>query len=543
MVLFQKRFQNFSFSLLALIALALGSPGLAQTPALTLDQKCLQVLNRFTFGPKPGDLELVRKMGLDAFLREQLNPDMIDDSACEKDLDPYSTVKESINSLLMEYPQPGVNIMRPDLRNKALSPAQNEEAYGRIFSMVNDLAAAKLTRALVSRRQLYEVMVDFWFNHFNVAFDKNEVEWCTGTYEREVIRPNALGNFKDLLMAVAKSPAMMVYLDNNDNFADPNFKPLADPGMTGKGGGAMMMQSMPGQGLRLNENYARELLELHTLGVDGGYTQKDVVETARVFTGWSVGGLQPDSAPQPVAFKFKPWHHDGNPKFILGHSFGPNDGVKEGEAVLAMLSRRPETAKRIAFKLCQRFVADNPPAALVERVAAKFLESDCDIKETLRVILDSPEFFDPQYYRAKVKTPFEYVASAMRAVDAHPGDWNPSIHVLESMGQPLYRCEAPTGYPQTANAWISSASLLGRTNFAAKLFDATEKEGPVVNLEPFEKGAAGGGGKAVLQNVSRILLNGEMSPKTEQALLADQPSLDTRKLAALVLASPDFQRR
>ncbi len=519
------------------------TPLFAQTQALTEDQKCLQVLNRLTFGPKPGDLEQVKKMGIDAFLKEQLNPEKLDDALCDKDLKSYPTLTESINSLLMEYPQPGVNIMRPDLRNKVLSPSENEKAYGRIYSMLSELSAAKLTRVLESRRQLYEVMVDFWFNHFNVSFDKNEVEWSMGVYEREAIRPFALGKFKDLLLAVAKSPAMMLYLDNNDNFADPNFKPVADTSMGAKGGSMMMMQSMPGKGLRINENYGRELLELHTLGVDGGYTQLDVVNTARVFTGWSVAGIQPDSAPQPVEFKFKPWHHDTNEKVILGQTFGPNDGVKEGEAVIEMLSRRPETAHRIALKLCQRFLADDPPAALVKTVADKFLASDGDIKETLLAIINSPEFFDPQYYRVKVKTPFEFVASAMRAVDAHLTDWNPSIQVLESMGQPLYRCEAPTGYPLTANAWVSSASLLGRTNFAAKLFDPAEKNAPVFSLTPFETGAAGGGGTAVLQNVSKVLLNGEMSDSTRQALLNGQTSLDTRKMAALVMASPDFQRR
>ncbi len=179
----------------------------------------------------------------------------------------------------------------------------------------------------------------------------------------------------------------------------------------------------------------------------------------------------------------------------------------------------------------------------MKKVADRFLESDGDIKETLLALFNSPEFFDPQYYRVKVKTPFEFVASAMRAVDAHPADWDPSIHVLESMGEPLYRCEAPTGYPQTANAWVSSASLLGRTNFAAKLFDPTEKKAPAFSLAPLEKGAAGGGGEAVLQNVSNVLLNGEISDGTRKALLADQTSLDTRKMAALVMASPDFQRR
>jgi uncharacterized protein (DUF1800 family) len=305
----------------------------------------------------------------------------------------------------------------------------------------------------------------------------------------------------------------------------------------------MMMQSPPGKGRRINENYARELLELHTLGVDGGYTQKDVVETARVFTGWAAAGLDGDSAPQPVVFKFKPWHHDAHEKVILGRTFGPNEGVREGEEVLEMLSRRPETAKRIATKLCQRFVADAPPPVLVDKVADKFLRTDGDIKATLQTLFDSPEFYDPRYYRAKVKTPLEFVASALRAVDAKPSDWWPTLKVLESMGQPLYRCEAPTGYPMTANAWVSSSALLARSNYAAGLFDQKEKGPSAIDLGPFEKGAGQGGGAVVLQNAFDRLLNGEVSEATRAALLRRQPDLDTRKLAALVMASPDFQRR
>jgi len=479
-------------------------------------------------------------MGVQAYLAEQLDPAKLEDGACDKAVERCPILRESINSLFMEYPQPGINLFRPDLRGKVLSAKENEDAYGRIFSMVNDLAAARLTRIVGSRRQLYEVMVDFWFNHFNVAFDKNGVEWLVGSFERDVIRPHALGNFRELLTAVAKSPAMLVYLDNNDNFADPNFKPVPDPSMMAMGSGTMMMQNAPGKGQRINENYARELLELHTLGVDGGYSQKDVVETARVFTGWAVAGLSSDSAPQPVCFKFKGWHHDANAKTILGRSFAP-DGEKEGEEVLAMLSRRPETAKRIAFKLCQRFVADEPPALLVGKVAETFLASDGDIRETLRAIFKSPEFLSAEHYRTKVKTPLEFVASALRALDARPADWGSTVRALETMGQPLYRCEAPTGYPQTAKAWVSSSSLLGRANYAAHLFDASKGTLPF-SLAPFE-GEAPGGQALVLGNAFRVLLNGEVSETTRKALASEREGLDTGKLAALVMASPDFQRR
>lgn len=530
--MFKNRLGILSFILILCAACPCFLPGAENSTHLTEDQIILQILNRLTFGPKPGDLERVKKMGVQAFLDEQLSPEKLTDTVCEADLKRCTTINETIDSLLMEYPQPGQNIMRPDLRNVILSPRAQEDAYGRIYGMVIDLSSAKLTRMVESRRQVYEVMADFWYNHFNVAFDKNEVQWLTTAYDRDVIRPHVLGKFKDILTAVAKSPAMLCYLDNNDNFADPNFKPVAQMSMNGKSP-SMMMQPMPGQGLRINENYARELLELHTLGVDSGYTQKDIIETARVFTGWAVAGLQTDSGYQPVQFKFKAWHHDGNPKIILGQTFDQG-GVAEGDAVLAMLAKRPETANRIAFKLCQRFVADNPPAALVKKVADKFLASDGDIKETLLALINSPEFTDPKYYRVKVKTPLEFVASTLRAVDVHPTDWSPAIRVLESMGQPLFRCEAPTGYPQTANAWVSSASLLGRTNFASQLFDYTENGREVFNQKPFEGG---------LQSSFKRLLNDEVSETTRQTLSKEEASLTPKKLAALVLASPDFQRR
>lgn len=503
---------------------------LADSSSLGEKQKALHLLNRLTFGPRPGDLARVQKMGPDAFIEEQLHPEKLDDSRVEKDLDAYPTLKATINSLLMEYPQPGVNILRPDLRDVVLSPADNEMAYGRIYSMVTELGAAKLIRLTESPRQLNEVMADFWYNHFNVSFDKNEDQWFTTAYERDVIRPHALGKFSDLLKAVAHSPAMLVYLDNNDNYADPNFKPMA-MGEAATGKKTMMMQAMPGQGLRLNENYARELLELHTLGVDGGYAQKDVVETARVFTGWAVAGIHPDSAPQPVQFQFKAWHHDNNPKTILGREFAAN-GEKEGDEVLEFLARQPQTAHRIALKLCQRFVCDDPPKVLVDKVAAAFLRSDGDIPATLKALFNAPEFFDPKYYQAKVKTPLEFVASSLRALDAHPKDWGPTLHTLEAMGQPLFRCEAPTGYSENANAWVSSASLLGRTNYAADLFTGKPS---------FDKAPYDGDSAAILQNAFHRLLNDEVSTSTRDALAKADSS--SGPLAALVLASPDFQRR
>lgn len=530
------------FFLACFLAAAISSTTLplhAQTPVPTLteDQQCLQVLNRITFGPKPGDLDRVKKMGVRAFIEEQLDPEKIDDSACEKDLAAYPLLHESTLSLYLQYPHPAIRLFRPDLKDKVYTPAEEAMGYEHINEIATDLTGIKLTRAVESNRQLYEVMADFWFNHFNVAFSKDGVQWLVPAYEKEAIRPHAMGKFLDLLTAVAKSPAMLIYLDNNTSLADPKFKP--QPGTHGFGGG-MMMQNAPGQGLRLNENYARELMELHTLGVDGGYTQKDVIEAARVLTGWGVKGLNPDTAPGPIEFEFKPWHHDTNLKTVLGHSFGPDEGVKEGEQLLDMLSRQPATARFISRELCQRFVADNPPSALVKRVADVFLRTDGDIKETLRAIFESPEFLDPRYYRAKVKTPFEYVASALRAVDAHSTDWGWVDQNLDAMGEPLYRCEPPTGYPQVAALWVSSSAILSRANFATRLFAYPGKGSQRFSLEPFKPE----GSENSLNRAFDVLLDNQVSGSTRKALETQNiPSNDPQTAGALVLSSPDFQRR
>jgi uncharacterized protein (DUF1800 family) len=274
--------------------------------------------------------------------------------------------------------------------------------------------------------------------------------------------------------------------------------------------------------------------------VDGGYTQKDVIEAARVLTGWGVQGLDPGTGPLPIAFHFKPWHHDTNLKTVLGQGFGPDEGVKEGEKMLAMLSRKPATARFIARKLCQRFLCDDPPPALVKKVADRFLETDGDIRETLRALLESPEFLGPRYYRAKVKTPLEYVASALRAVDAHSNDWGWVNQNLEAMGEPLYRCEPPTGYPMVAALWVSSSAVLARANFATRLFAYPDKGSQRFNLDPLKPQ----GSENSLDRGIHLFLNGEVSDSTRKALTASGgPSTDPQKAGALVLASPDFQRR
>jgi uncharacterized protein (DUF1800 family) len=476
------------------------------------DALLLHALHRLTYGPRPGDLEALRRQGLPAFLEEQLRPDRLPDAACDRVLADFPDQARTAQELLHRYPQPGLRLQGSENLPSPMTERDERDAYKRLWDLAQEAGAVKLTRATLSRRQTYEVMVDFWFNHFNVHVQKDQVQWLAMDYERTAIRPHALGRFADLLKAVARHPAMLVYLDNIANRADPKFKPTAR-------GGGMMMQAAPGSGPRLNENYARELLELHTLGVEGGYTQQDVVEAARVLTGWGVSGLGYDTAPQPVAFRFKPWAHDTNPKVVLGKAYGPDGGVAEGEGLLRDLACHPSTARHIAWKLCRRFVADDPPPALVARVAETFLKTDGDIRETLRAVILSPEFSDPRHFGAKFRTPLEFVAASIRATGARVRRWDGVLWQLEGMGMPPYRCEAPTGYPDTRKAWSGSSSLLGRANFAWDIFSRSDA-GPIrLDLAPYQP-APGEGGDGALRRVQGRLLPGgvEASPSPPRRL-------------------------
>ncbi|HTC21592.1 MAG TPA: DUF1800 domain-containing protein [bacterium] len=507
----------------------------ATVPVLTDRQKDLQVLNRLTFGPRAADLDYIKKIGIQTFITEQLNPEKIDDSACERDLKKFDLITKSPEELMTLYPDPANPIRRPELRGKIRDKQSADEAYHNIEKMGMELASAKLTRAVESRRQLQEVMVDFWFNHFNVHFWKNEVPWLIIPYERDTIRPHAMGKFRDLLLAVAQSPAMLVYLDNASNHGNP----------TGAGN------------MKINENYGRELLELHTVGVDGGYTQKDVIDAARTLTGWGFQGMGYNSAPVPVTFKFKPYQHDNGTKVVLGYSFGPNQGEAEGIQLIAMLASHPSTAHFIATKLCRRFVSDDPPEDLVKRVAARFLETDGDIRETLKAIFDSPEFFDPQYYRAKIKTPLEFAAGSLRAAGTTIIGWEPVYWDLQGMGEPLYLCEPPTGYPDVAKAWIGSGSLLTRINFATDLFKTPYGGYLRTDVDGLEGNAAYNDGQTMLNNLIHNLLLDDISQTSRQALekqlenpdisqvslFGHKKGIDNKKLAALVLSVPEFQKR
>ena len=412
-------------------------------------------LNRLTFGPRPGDLDGVRQMGLAAWIDEQLHPARIDDRAAE--------------ARLPQLQEPPDSSDPRDLRR-----------FARL--QIDTLASDKVLRAVYSERQLQEVLVDFWFNHFNVYAAKGRTAEYLPDYERDAIRPHVFAHFRDLLEATAKSPAMLFYLDNWLS-ADPNAaeriaemrQRFAD--LRGRRFGRRGVQ--PGAGIPappnrpqaananggkrtrgLNENYGRELLELHTLGVDGGYTQKDVIEVARAFTGWTID--------RDRRFRFVPALHDNAAKIVLGHPI-KSGGIDDGEQVLDIVASHPSTAHHIAFELAQRLVADEPPPALVDRAAARFRETKGDLREVVRTIVTSPEFLAPAARSVKFKTPFELVVSAVRTTGADVTDGKPFVQVLRQLGEPLYMCQPPTGYHDTADAWVSAGGLVTRMNFATRL--------------------------------------------------------------------------
>jgi uncharacterized protein (DUF1800 family) len=497
------------------------------------DQAIIHVLNRIGFGPRPGDVERVRAIGIQRYIEEQLRPDRIPDNNMSARLAGLDTTRMSSRHIANDIERPQMEARRErkrDAQNDAPSfePRQPDPLQQKANSVVVELSEQKLLRAVYSERQLQEVLADFWFNHFNVDARKGRDRFLLTEYERDAIRPHVLGTFRDLLEATAKSPAMLFYLDNWMS-ADPN-GPHVDirPARLVRGpfGGRMLMPASPRpqpQGKNapkgLNENYGRELMELHTLGVDGGYTQKDVTEVARAFTGWTI-----DNPRQGGGFTFEPRIHDNGQKIVLGHVIRAGGGESDGEQVLDILAKHPSTATFIATKLVRRFVSDTPPPALVERAAARFRATGGDLREVTRTILTSPEFLSPDAYRAKVKTPFEFVASALRASGADVADATPIVRELQQLGMPLYMCQPPTGYKDTADAWVNTGALVSRMNFALRL--ASNKV-PHVAVDDL-------GGRA------RTMI-GEPISETTRATIAK--ATEAPQMAALTLGSPEFQRR
>ena len=432
-----------------------------------------------------------------------------------------------------------------------LDPKQKEilQAMNNPQSVITDeLVQAKLLRAIYSERQLEEVMTDFWFNHFNVFIGKGADRVLLTSYEQDVIRPHALGKFEDLLVATAKSPAMLFYLDNWLSMGPNSMQALGIPGRPGPHGPYRVPREHPNakpkQNSGLNENYGRELLELHTLSVNGGYSQRDVTEVAKVFTGWTI-----DKPNEGGDFRYDPRRHEPGPKFVLGHRIKPK-GEDEGREVLHMLATSPQTAHFISLKLAQRFVSDDPPPALVDRLAKTFQKKKGDIREVLSTLFHSPEFWDPSAYRAKVKTPLEFVASSARATGADVEDAMPLARQLNNMGMPLYGAQPPTGYSMKAETWVSSSALLNRMNFALAL-TAGKVRGVRVDAVQLAGGPPPPDAALALSTMEAKLLASDVSSQTHDSIMAQTQGNsgpkpkppDPSTLAGLLLGSPEFQRR
>jgi uncharacterized protein (DUF1800 family) len=459
-------------------------------PANPDDRTILHVLNRIGFGARPGDVERVRQLGLQAYIDQQLHPERIPDTAATSRLSGLETLGRSPRELAAEYFAPAIRARREaksaagdaSPEEKPMRTPEQMAAAQKRREVLEDLNAQKILRAIYSDRQLEEVMTDFWFNHFNVFAGKGATAIYLTEYERDVIRPHVLGKFRDLLGATAKSPAMLFYLDNWQSAAanTPTVR-------------AALRRGEKTQARGLNENYGRELMELHTLGVDGGYTHQDVIEVARCFTGWTIRKPR-----RGGGFAFDPRLHDTGKKLVLGHVIA-HGGERDGEEVLDILASHPSTARFISTKLARRFVSDDPPPSLVERAAARFRETDGDIREVVRTIITSPEFFAAAANRAKVKTPFEFVVSAVRSMGGDVHNAMPLAQAIRQLGEPLYLCQPPTGYADRAGAWVNTGTLLNRMNFAVAF--------------------AGGRLRGV------------------------EPGADAGEAAALILGSPEFQRR
>ncbi len=599
---------------------------------LTEEQRAIHLLDRAAFGPRPGDIERVMKMGWQKYLDEQLRPDRLADALVEQKLKPLESIHLNNSELAKSYPPP--QVIREVLKSKGIdvSGLQNqnnnnpqqpgnapqfnaedikkrrevrqalaEMGFKPQQQIVQELQQSKILRAIYSERQLQEVMTDFWYNHFNVYIQKGADRVLTTAYERDVIRPRVFGKFADLLRATAESPAMLFYLDNWMSRApdasnaragaragnrdemrrmrreqqelrrsgkakvgafDPALDPPAfepkdrpqdrntqmQPDMLNKNGKIPKKRANG-----LNENYAREIMELHTLGVDGGYTQKDVQEVARCFTGWTIRNPRGGGE-----FYFNPFFHDDGEKIILGKKIAPGGGMKDGEIAIKMLAHHPSTAKFISTKLARKFVSDNPPRALVDRMTQTFLKTDGEIAEVLRTMFNSPEFWAPENYRAKIKTPFEMTVSAVRAIGAETNG-SPAFHRwIAQMGEGLFMAQPPTGYPDTSEHWVNTGALLERMNFALAL-SANKIPGTRVNLNPLSPGTATSQPVQLpvqlIDRYAKILLNGGLSPQSratiEKTLSRSQEggtndtpaNVDVAKVVGLILGSPEFQRQ
>ena len=573
----------------------------ARSPKLSQDDQVIHALNRLTFGPRPGDVETVRKMGVKKWIDLQLHPErMAENPELAQRLGPLESLRLSQADTERNYPNPQMiraiaagrqpmpedpvtraavervvrrfKVKKDTADNASLEPAVPlEQLLSReqirtlrtgtldqkraVISAIPedqmddfaialpaglrlqllpaveptlrrklmlltapqqlvafDLSEGKLYRAILSNRQLAEQLADFWYNHFNVFLDKGADRYLVPTYEREAIRPHVLGKFRDLLEATAKSPAMLFFLDNWESVAAT----APQRGSTKR----------PQRGL--NENYARELMELHTLGVDGGYTQKDVTEVARCFTGWTIRPPR-----EGGDFLYNERVHDKGEKTVLGVTIPAGGGKDDAEKVLDILARHPATARFISKKLAQRFVADDPPQKLIDKMAKTFRDKNGDIREVMKTMLTSDEFFSQAAYRAKVKTPFEMIVSAVRATGAQVDFAFPLANQIAQLGEPLYRKLEPTGYSDANSEWVNSAALLARMNFALSLAQ-NKVPGSKVDASLFSGAPA---------DIARQVLFTDAKPETLAAIEKQTQGSTNAPVVGLMLGSPDFQRR
>jgi uncharacterized protein (DUF1800 family) len=655
---------------IAIAAVTLPRPGHATSPfdqRLNPEQQIIHALNRLTFGPRPGDVEEVRRLGVAKWMESQLHPEQITENpVLEEKLRPLESLRLTLPDVVAKYtPQQNTNMammvvqapfealnklpqadrnkvmngtaeertavldaMEPELRTRILGvipanviaytpkykdqaeearKAQQEERQAQnrklnpqlrdlltasqiadarsgdkdrvlaVFAAIDpdkridvlaqlparsqalvpeyrremqfkrvprqvaseDLKEARVFRAVYSNRQLEEVLVDFWFNHFNVDSTKNIGmtqnlgQLLIGSYERDAIRPYVLGHFKDLLLATARHPAMLYYLDNWESVAPGAFEvgPFAPRRGTVNGvANAILPNGLQNLAHGLNENYGREIMELHTLGVKGGYTQNDVIAVARCFTGWTVRN------PERPEFVFAPFMHDYGEKTVLGHKIPAGGAEQDGLTIIDILAHHPSTAKFISLQLARHFVADNPPQALVDRMALTFTKTDGDLRAVMETMFRSPEFFSEGAWQARIKSPVEMAAGTIRALGGEVADAWTLVQKIADMGEALYAKLEPTGYPDVAETWLSAAALTARLNFAASLVSG---EIPGVQVDASRwKGMDNA-------TIARALLGHEASQQTLDAIGGGLDGKDPSPavIASLILGSPDFERR
>jgi uncharacterized protein (DUF1800 family) len=532
----------------------------------------LHALNRLAFAPRPGDIARVQRMGFAAWLDQQLAPGGPDGAtAAVRERWPVAFL--SPRELVLRYPPPQPNVARrpaPEggdrapARGDSMAPPPPRPPDARGYRELGaSVMMATLERHVASEHQLLEVMADVWTNHFNVFMGKQADRWLTADYIERAIRPSALGRFEDLLIATARHPAMLVYLDNAMSVApgatpararrgaairigagrSRGFPPAMMPPRTGQG--TPPAQSAPQMPTGINENYARELLELHTLGVDGGYTQADVQQVARILTGWSVARPQERGGAEPLAFEFRDWAHDRGAKTVLGERFPAGHGMDEGLRLLRMLAAHPATARHVSYKLCERLVADEPPDGCVDRAVAAWRHSGGEIAVVIRAIVASPEFWAPQYRAAKTKSPLEFFVAALRATGARPDGTPRAVLALQQLGQPLFMQPVPTGYPEASAEWINSGALLARMNVAVAIA-AGRLPGVTLALDSLVPATTDIA--TLVARVNAVVLGGSASANTLRVLaaqLADvrDPHAARALAVGLALGSPEFQRQ